>query len=166
MIKAGDIVFLNSGAYPMTVESVNNNIAKCVWLNHEDHVKAIDFPVQMLTNRFPKEFRFWYYADDDSSPMGNYSFSYQRTHYQPFKMGLIVKVKSHPIMMTVQEVKADNKILCIFFNKYGNLKKVLLPRTLFETYKYDDYTFETYNNQDTPTTNNTTSYGSIEDEGW
>jgi uncharacterized protein YodC (DUF2158 family) len=166
MIKAGEIVFLNSGVYPMTVESVNNNIAKCVWLNHEDELKAISFPVQMLTNKYPNAFRFWYCADteyDDSTSMGNYSFSYERTHYQPFKTGLIVKVRSHPTMMTVQEVKEDNRILCIFFNKYGNLKKVLLPRILFETYKCNDYLHQ---HPDTPTTYTTTSYGSIEDEGW
>jgi len=141
MIKAGNIVFLNSGIYPMTVESVNNNIARCIWLNHRDEIKVTGIPVQMLTEECPIHFRFTHYANteypksDYPDSMGNYEYDYELTHDQPFEMGLIVKVKSHPTMMTVQEVKEDNRIICAFFNKYGDLKKVSLPRILLETYK-------------------------------
>ena len=130
-VEIGDVVMLNSGVYPMTVNDILSDTILCQWLNYRGEKSEDEFKIETLFN--PKEiFTSFSYPSDVllhtdhgyKRTLGLYALDFDEIEkpFSAMKIGNIVRFSSYYAFMTIEEIK-NNHVVCIWFNKYGYMRR-------------------------------------------
>lgn len=149
-LEVGDVVLLSSGVYLMTVKEINENNIICTWLNYRDELFEDKFDIKMLVEakqlfeRFYLAPHFTSYDDEEKIRLfGHYSFSFETVSKikssNDLKIGDTVKLNSHFTPMCIEEIRDDN-VVCVWFNKYGYLKREIFNIEILTVCRFTETT--------------------------
>ncbi len=135
IFSVGEAVMLKSGVYPITVVGVDGEELTCQWLNYRGEKFEEVFNKELLfspvkekvfnTSMKPAIVNSYEY-DDLVRSEGYYYIDFlpqiSVNSEDDLTIGSIVRFSSYHIYMTIEDIR-DNDAVCIWFNKYGYLKR-------------------------------------------
>jgi len=148
MIEPGDIVFLKSGMYPMTVLSVKNKVVKCIYITKKKMPRTIKFSIDVLmkhsyddsykstSETYCNGWKFTAWERSDEEYFGNYYFNLEKVKGSKiFKVGSVVALKSYPMYMTVLKSQGDF-VQCSYFDEDWEIKIYNFPILTLDMYTH------------------------------
>ncbi len=143
--KIGEVVMLKSGTYLMSVASIDDDVVHCQWLNYRDEKFEEEFSSELLFSPVKTKLFLDYDKPADtffpsyecpSRNIGYYAILFSRLDIEnnDIKIGSIVRFSSYYAFMTVESIRDENNVVCIWFNKFGYLKREVFDINTLNVY--------------------------------